>query len=220
MTLFELDSRKLFRLSRLDSRAFPAAAQPEQPREHVMSQRCPRPSPSAASASACGTKDRGVRQRAATRHTTVAPESEYSTELRLHLSIDSNDVTRAKGEWRVAAQRTRSFTVQRGMRALTQQWAALPRGCSGSLYLKTSSPTQAITANERPRRIQKAIKANLNKSTAATGAHQKLYVSTRYHGQPLHASALTFVSSATQHTPPSKGRAALRDSTAFIAEFQ
>jgi len=59
MTLFELDSRKLFRLSRLDSRAFPAAAQPEQPRAHVISQRCPRPSPSAASASACGAKDRG-----------------------------------------------------------------------------------------------------------------------------------------------------------------
>ena len=162
----------------------------------------------------------GVRQRAATRHTTVAPESEYSTELRLHLSIDSNDVTRAKGERRVAAQRTRSFTVQRGMRALTQKWAALPRGRSGSLYLKTSSPTHAITANERPRRIQKAIKANLNKSTATTGAHQKIYLSTRYHGQLPHACALTFVSSATQHTPPSKGRAALRDSTAFTAEFQ
>ena len=98
MTLFELDSRKLFRLSRLDSRAFPAAAQLEQPREHVMSQRCPRPSPSAASASVCGAIDRGFRQLAATftHNTIVAPESEYSTQLRLHLPIDSKGESKGR----------------------------------------------------------------------------------------------------------------------------
>ena len=65
-----------------------------------------------------------------------------------HFTCRLIQTTRAKGERRVAERRTRSLTVQRGMRALTQKWAALPRGCSGSLYLNTRSSTHPITLKE------------------------------------------------------------------------
>ena len=54
-----------------------------------------------------------------------------------------------------------------------------------------------------PRRMQKAIKANLNKSTADTGAHQKIYLSTRYNGQLPHASALAAAAAPHARRQPS-----------------